>query len=76
MSSVPGIQTALHGLQESLRRFDETATRLARETATGNLDSVADDFVEMSIAKAGVATNVAVARSADEMTGSLLDVLV
>ncbi len=75
MSTIPALQSALYGLKESLRTFDETASRIARETAVGDLGHLAENFVDLMTAEAGVSANVAVARSADEMTGTLLDLL-
>jgi len=76
MSTIPAMQSAVYGLRESIRSFDETASRLARETSAGDLDHLAEAFVDLTAAKAGVSANVAVARTANEMTGSLLDLLV
>jgi len=72
MPVIPAMNSALFGIHESLRRFDETASRLA-VTAPG--DDLAGDLVGLKVAKYGVQANVAVVQAADEMTGTLLDIL-
>jgi hypothetical protein len=63
---------ALVGIRDQLLRFDEAAARLAR-TAPG--PDMARDLVELNLLKYGVQANVATVRAADQMTGTLLDVL-
>ena len=72
MSAVPGIQAALFGIQKHLEQFERTAGRLARQAPDGDL---AHDMVELLTAKHGVQANAATVRAADELTGTLLDVL-
>ena len=69
---LPAMNAALFGIHESLRQFDETASRLAKTAPTGDL---AGDLVGLKVAKYGVQANAAVVQATDEMTGTLLDIL-
>jgi flagellar hook protein FlgE len=60
------------GMQNAASRFEASA----RRTAEGSLDNLAVEAVEQSRAKTDFSANAAVARTADEMMGTLLDVLV
>ena len=70
--TIPPLTTAAAGMQNAANRFEASA----RRTATGALDNLAVEAVEQIRAKQDFAANAAVARTADEMTGTLLDVLV
>ena len=70
--SIPAMQSALFGIRENLRNFEQTVSRIVRDAPGGDL---AADIVDLKIAETGVAVNVAVVRSADEMAGTLLDLL-
>lgn len=63
---------ALAGLRDNLLRFEKTATRLARNPPGPEM---ARDLVELNRVEYGVGANVAIVRAADEMIGTLLDVL-
>lgn len=63
---------AAAGITSALARFEASA----RRTAEAPLDDLAAETVERMEAKTAVAANVAVLRTADDMTGTLLDMLV
>lgn len=67
--TIPPLSIAAAGMQNAANRFEASA----RRTATGALD---DRAVEQIRAKQDFAANAAVVRTADEMTGTLLDILV
>jgi len=62
---------AAAGLMNAQARFDASA----RRTAAAPLDNLAGEAVERISSKTAFAANAAVLRTADEMTGALLDVL-
>lgn len=62
---------AAAGLMAAQSRFDASA----RRTAAAPLDDLAGETVERLSAKTAFSANAAVVRTADEMTGSLLDIL-
>lgn len=62
---------AAAGLQTAVARFDASA----RRTAADPLADVAGEAVERIGAEVAFKANVAVLRTADEMTGTLLDLL-
>jgi hypothetical protein len=59
------------GLLAAQSRFDDSA----RRTAAAPLDDLAGETIERIQAKTAFSANAAVVRTADEMTGSLLDIL-
>ncbi len=62
---------AAAGLLDAASRFDASA----RRTATAPLDNLVKETVERVEAKTAFSANAAVIRTADEMTGTLLDML-
>ncbi len=60
------------GMTNALSRFENSA----RRTAAAPLDNLAEETVERSQAKTAVIANALVVRTADEMSGTLLDMLV
>ncbi|CAL1690885.1 hypothetical protein MMB232_01019 [Brevundimonas subvibrioides] len=62
---------AAGGIASAMARFDQSAAR----TAAAPLDDLAGEMVERMQAKVAVSANVAVLRTADDMTGTLLDML-
>lgn len=62
---------AAAGMQDAQWRFEASA----RRTASAPLDNLAEEVVEQVQAKTAFSANVAVAKTADEMTGALLDIL-
>lgn len=65
------INIASAGIQSAMARFDESA----RRTAAQPLADLADEQVQRIRAQREVEANAAVVRTADEMTGTLLDML-
>lgn len=70
--TIPPLSIAAAGMQSAASRFEASA----RRTAEGSLDNLAVEAVEQIRAKQDFSANAAVMRTADEMTGTLLDVLV
>ena len=70
--TIPPLSIAAAGMQNAANRFETSA----RRTASGSLDDLAVEAVEQIRAKTDFAANAAVARTADDMLGTLLDVLV
>lgn len=62
---------AAAGLMAAQSRFDASA----RRTAVAPLDDLAGESVQRMEAKTAFSANAAVIRAADEMTGSMLDML-
>ena len=71
ISPVSPYTTAITGIQSAMNRFDASA----RRTAEAPLDNLAEETVERIGAKVELQANAAVLRTADEMTGTLLDIL-
>ena len=70
IASVAGtMATAVAGLS----RGTERAYKAAVEIASGNID--ADPMIDLMIAEHEVKANAEVVRTADEMSGTLLDIL-
>ncbi|WP_306002216.1 flagellar basal body rod C-terminal domain-containing protein [Brevundimonas sp. C43] len=65
------LSIAAAGLTTAQNRFDSSAHR----TATAPLDNLAEETVERIQAKTAFSANAAVLRTADDMTGTLLDML-
>ena len=72
MASIAGLESALFGIRENLKQFERTAERISRQAPGGDR---AGDMVGLITSKAGVQANVKVARTADELIGTLLDIL-
>jgi len=66
------LSTAAAGMQAASARLEDSARRVA----TGRVDDYAVEVVEQIRAKSEFSANAAVARAANEMTGTLLDILV
>ncbi len=69
---VSAISQAAQGLDAGFDRLSQAANRTARNGAG---DDLAGNIVDMLKARQDVRANVAVVRTADEMIGTLLDVL-
>ena len=65
------LSIASAGVAAAIERFDASA----RRTAAAPLDNLAEETVERIGAEIAVRANVSVLRSANEMTGALLDIL-
>ena len=62
---------AASGIAAATARFEASA----RRTASAPLDNLAGESVERIQAEVALKANVAVLKSADDMTGALLDIL-
>ena len=69
---IPPLSIAAAGMQNAANRFEASA----RRTTEGSLDTLAVEAVEQIRARQDFSANAAVARTADDMMGTLLDVLV
>lgn len=67
------IVTAQYGMMAAMTRFQDAAQRTVR-SAGGAFGDLAQARVDMVQAKADLAANAAVARTADEMLGVVLDI--
>jgi flagellar basal body rod protein FlgG len=69
------IATAQYGMLAASRRFDASASRVARMGVEGQSVDLPAEVVEQITAQTAFAANAAVIRSAQDMAGKLLDVL-
>lgn len=69
--SLSSLAIAAAGMTSAQMRFDDSA----RRTAAAPLDDLAGETVERIEAKTAFSANAAVARTADDMMGTLLDIL-
>ena len=72
------INTALAGMQRNQEAFGRHADRIARwglETGSGDDIDLATELTGVLTSRRGYEANLAVVRAADDMLGSLLDVL-
>lgn len=69
------IATAQYGMLAAARRFDASASRVARMGVEGEPVDLASEIVEQVTAKTAFAANAAVIRTAQDMQGELLDIL-
>ncbi|GAW42250.1 hypothetical protein SH203_02666 [Brevundimonas sp. SH203] len=65
------LSIAAAGMADARLRFDASA----RRTAQAPLDNPAEDVVDRIEARTAFKANAAVLRTADDMTGTLLDIL-
>lgn len=69
---IPPLTTAAAGMQAAAARLETSARRVA----SGEMETYAIEAVEQVRAKSEFFANAAVARTADQMTGRLLDILI
>ena len=70
------IGTATSGMSAAMRRFETSATAIARqETPEGKQVDLAKEAAEIITTKAEFAANAAVARTGSKTIGSLIDIL-
>ncbi len=69
------IATAQYGMLAASRRFDASASRVARMGVEGEQIDLASEIVEQVTAKTAFAANASVIRAAQDMQGELLDIL-
>ena len=62
---------AAGGMASAVARFEQSAVR----TAAAPLDNLEAEMVERIESKAAFSANIAVLRTADDMAGTLLDIL-
>ncbi len=73
MYSTSAINTAAYGIQTNLQRLNDAASRV--RVSPLESDSVRG-IVDMEVAKHGIAANAAVIKVADQMFGTMVDILV
>jgi flagellar hook protein FlgE len=69
------IATAQYGLLAASRRFEASASRVARMGVEGENVDLAAEVVQQINAKTEFSANLSVIRTAQDMTGELLDIL-
>ncbi len=74
--TMSGLTTAVQGIQLNRSRFAATGDRITRAAITdAPTEDLTRDLVGLRAARFGLEANLAVFRAADEMVGTLLDVL-
>ena len=66
---------ALGGINAASDRFDRAAQRIARAGTPGSSDNLVADMIEEKVDSTQVSSNVKVARTADQMAGTILDIV-
>ena len=66
------LSSANHGIQHHLQRFAIAADRIADPDSAAGVEEI----IEMKQAEQGIKINVAVIRAANDMSGSLINILV
>lgn len=76
MSLMIAFNTAAMGAVNAAQRFDRSAGKIAEASATdgGNARDVISAFVEQKEARTAFSANLAVMKTASDMTGRLLDI--
>jgi flagellar hook protein FlgE len=69
------IATAQYGMLAASRRFDASAGRVARMGVQGENIDLPMEVVEQITARTEFSANASVIRTAQDMTGELLDIL-
>ena len=67
--------TAQYGMMAAQRRFDDSASRVARMDVPGENVDLVQEVVSMAMAKTDFAANAQVIKAADRMTRDVLDIL-
>ena len=67
--------TGIYGYQKNLQRFEEHADRISRWGTAESVGSEAEDVAGLLTAQRGAEANLAVIKTADQMLGSLIDIL-
>ena len=70
------IAIAQYGLIAASNRFAESAQKVATMSVEGMDIDLVREVVDMKLAQAGVSANAAVMRTADQMQGTVLDILI
>jgi flagellar hook protein FlgE len=71
-SMISSISSAMSGMAAAAQRFDRASARIAQPQP----DDLVHDRVDQIIAQHAFAANVATVRTADEMLGTLIDIVV
>ena len=77
---IPAIQSAMQGMHRNQQNMTEHAHRIANFGKTGPSSesppvSLPEEMVGMMVSQRGFEANIPVIRAADEMLGSLIDIL-
>lgn len=78
MTITSALGIATNGLLQNARTVHETADRIVRQPVSDAADdtNLIPDIVDLKLAETGFRANASVIRTADEMSGTLLDILV
>jgi flagellar basal body rod protein FlgG len=71
---IRGLDSAAAGMAMQAQRFERTAQRIAQLPGAGGEGDLVADTVEQIDAKQAFSANVAVARTADEMLGTIINI--
>ena len=66
---------ALGGINAASDRFDRAAQRIARAGTPGSSENLVADMIEEKVDSTQVSSNVKVAQTADQMAGTILDIV-
>lgn len=70
------LEASRFGMQAAERQLERAASNIARASQPGADVDVASEMVSLTVAKTTNALNVAVARTASETMGTLVDIIV
>ncbi len=70
------LESSRIGIQAAERQLERAASNVARAAQPGANVDIASEMVSLTIAKTSNAVNVAVARTASETMGTLVDIIV
>ncbi|MFH2000981.1 MAG: hypothetical protein ABIK28_14965 [Planctomycetota bacterium] len=70
---IEALHAAVTGIQTNMKKYDEAAIRAVNDTR--DLSGLARDIVDMKFHKRAIQMNFPTIRAADEMLGSLVDIL-
>ncbi len=74
--AVSGIHGALTNAVQGMNRAGQETARIAQSVAENGIDGLDRNLVDLTLQKVAFKANVAVARTADEMSDALLDIIV
>ncbi|MDT8438977.1 MAG: hypothetical protein RQ729_08230 [Wenzhouxiangellaceae bacterium] len=69
------LSVGAQGIQSGMQRLDAAAQRIAADPQSANPSSLATPMVEQKLATQQVQASAEVIQTADEMIGSLLDIM-
>ena len=75
---IPAIDTALVGMRASLDQLERTGQQIANLVSSSSISSghLVEDIVQLSSAQHGFEANAAVVRTANEIIGTTIDLLI